>query len=200
MPVPGRSPLTIQRTEPRTKTIAMRRGSVAFLSPFLLLCVTVVGSDNDDDLDVETQNKFYEAEEIVDDGNGDREKLAEAITLRDLLRAKPISASVCVNGSKEEADGHFDLGHCDHHFEDLHVGDEQVEWEHGRSKDSDFQITPPDNVRIWRHASFGIGALMCSLRRASERVYAPGGAGVEGLRREFEALQAGQQASGEGEA
>lgn len=39
------------------------------------------GSDNDDDLDVETQNKFYEAEEIVDDGNGDREKLAEAITL-----------------------------------------------------------------------------------------------------------------------
>ena len=92
---------------------------------------------------------------------------------------------MCVNG--------------DYHFAARHVGDEEVEWEDGRSKDSDFQITPPDNVRIWRHASFGIGALMCSLRRASERVYAPGGAGVERLRREFEALQAGQQASGEGE-
>ena len=151
-------------------------------------------------------------------------EVAEALTLRELLRAHPISATLGVNGrgdhlsatARVEGEGldegaaalqlhsaalHTDDLHTDDdlHFEELHVGDETIEWENGRSKSSDFELTPPDNVRLWRRASFGIGALVCLLRRASERVYAPGGVGVDGLRREFEALQAGQQASGEGE-
>ena len=46
-------------------------------------------------------------------------------------------------------------------------------------------------MRLWRVGGVAIGRLMGLLRRASERVYAPGGTGVESVRREFEALAKG---------
>ena len=71
------------------------------------------------------------------------------------------------------------------------VGEDAVEWESYNGKSSDFEVAPPDNMRLWRLAGTGIGRLVGLLRRASERVYAPGGTGVDVVRREFEAL-AGQ--------
>ena len=74
------------------------------------------------------------------------------------------------------------------------VGDgEYVEWENGSGKSAEFELTPPDNVRLWRLAGNAIGRFMMLQRRASERVYAPGGMGMESVRREFEALAVASQ-------
>lgn len=105
-----------------------------------------------------------------------------AVALRELLRAWPLHAEVWVGG-----DG-------DYHFADVIVGDgEYVEWENGSGKSAEFELTPPDNVRLWRLAGNAIGRFMMLQRRASERVYAPGGMGMESVRREFEALAVASQ-------
>ena len=55
-------------------------------------------------------------------------------------------------------------------------------------KSAVFEVAPPDNMQLWRQAGVAIGRLMGIYRRASERVYAPGGVGAEAVRREFEQL------------
>ena len=77
----------------------------------------------------------------------------------------------------------------DFHFGEITVGDDGfVEWDNSRHKSAEMEVAPPDNMRLWRIGGKAIGRFVCLLRRASERVYAPGGAGVESVRREFETL------------
>ena len=116
--------------------------------------------------------------------------VAQAVTLRELLRAQPLSASVWVERHEGGGGGtQASVASATVHFEGITVGEDGfVEWENSNGKSSDFEVAPPDNMRLWRLAGTAIGRLVCLLRRASERVYAPGGAGVEGVRQEFEAL------------
>ena len=98
------------------------------------------------------------------------------MTLRELLCAQPLSADVW--------DDRLAV-----HFEGISLGDEDVEWDHGNHKSAEMEVAPPDNMRLWRLRGVAIGRWMGLLRRASERVYAPGGTGVEEMmRREFEAF------------
>ena len=62
--------------------------------------------------------------------------------------------------------------------------------ENSNGKSTEVEVAPPDNMRRGV-GGVAIGRLMGLLRRASERVYAPGGTGVESVRREFEALAKG---------
>jgi hypothetical protein len=105
----------------------------------------------------------------------------KAVTLRELLRAQPLYAEMWVDGSS-------DVHVCDIEF----IGDEGncIVWDNGNGKSTEFELAPPDNMRLWRLAGTAIGRFMQLLRRSSERVYAPGGVGVEQARREFEKLAA----------
>lgn len=104
----------------------------------------------------------------------------DEMTLRELLCAQPIYGRVWVDTRGD-----------DYHFDVLNFGDEEVEWENSNGKSTEVEVAPPDNMRLWRVGGVAIGRLMGLLRRASERVYAPGGTGVESVRREFEALAKG---------
>ena len=106
-------------------------------------------------------------------------KVTEAVSLREVLRARPLHADVC------EVDG-------DLHVSELDADGEYIEWHNSSGKSHEFEVAPPDNMRLWRLAATGIGRWMGLLRRASERVYVPGGTGAEAVRREFEALAAVQ--------
>ena len=66
--------------------------------------------------------------------------------------------------------------------------DDDIEWQNSSGKSHEFEVAPPDNMQLWRLAATGIGRWMGLLRRASERVYAPGGVGAEAACREFETL------------
>ena len=117
--------------------------------------------------------------------------VAEAATLREVLRAQPLRARVWIERHKLPRTNDVK---CTAYFEDIEVGkDGFVEWEWGRGKSTEVEVEPPDNMRLWRLAGVAIGRLMCLLRRASERVYAPGGAGVDNLRHEFETLAAAER-------
>lgn len=102
-------------------------------------------------------------------------KVQEAVSLREVLRARPLHADVC------EVDG-------DLHVSEISADDEYIEWDNSSGKSHEFEVAPPDNMLLWRLAATGIGRWMGLLRRASERVYVPGGTGAEAVRREFEAL------------
>ena len=65
-------------------------------------------------------------------------------------------------------------------------------WDNYNGKSTEFVLAPPDNMRLWRLAGTAIGRFMFLLRRSSERVYAPGGIGVDSVRREFETLAAAE--------
>uniref|UniRef100_A0A7S2C800 Uncharacterized protein n=1 Tax=Haptolina brevifila TaxID=156173 RepID=A0A7S2C800_9EUKA len=107
--------------------------------------------------------------------------VAEPVTLRQVLRAQPLYANVWVTSEGQDA-----------HFEGLSFGDDcDVEWDNMNGKSAEFEVAPPDNMRLWRLVGRATGRLMGLYRRASERVYAPGGVGAEHVRREFEQL-AGQ--------
>ena len=117
-------------------------------------------------------------------------RVPEATTLREALRAQPLRARVYAAAAGDDGFG------GQSHFEGITVGesvlwDNFVEWENGSGKSAEFELAPPDNMRLWRLAGTAIGRLVGLLRRASERAYAPGGAGAESVKREFEAL-AGQ--------
>ena len=102
----------------------------------------------------------------------------EPVTLRELLSTQPLCGDVW-----KAKDGHF------HFHGEITCGDDGfVEWENGSHKQSVMEVEPPDNMRLWRIGGKAIGRFVCLLRRASERVYAPGGAGMESARREFETL------------
>ena len=120
-------------------------------------------------------------------GNSGRFTLsvAESTTLRQVLRAQPLYANVWV------AEGYGV------HFEGLGFGDDcDVEWDNANGKSAEFEVAPPDNMQLWRLAGMAIGRLMVLYRRACERVYAPGGVGVEEVRHEFEKLAGQQSVSG----
>ena len=114
--------------------------------------------------------------------------VAEAATLREVLRAQMLHANVWIEAHGGDAN---QQSLCTAHFADVTVGEDGfIEWENGNCKSTEFEVAPPDNMRLWRLAGTTIGRLMCLLRRASERAYAPGGPGVDSVRREFEALAA----------
>jgi hypothetical protein len=116
--------------------------------------------------------------------------VAEEATLREVLRAQPLGANVWVE-VHGEGNGWKGTSSSTAHFEDINVGEDgYVEWENLNGKSSELEVTPPDNMRLWRVTGIAIGRFMCMLRRATERVYAPGGPGVETVRREFERLAA----------
>lgn len=116
-------------------------------------------------------------------GNVGRCKITvdKATTLRELLTAQPLGAEVWVESGAS--------GSADYHVSDVLIGeDDYVEWDYGNGKSTETELAPPDNMRLWRLAGTAIGRFMKLMRRASERVYAPGGVGEEHARLEFERL------------
>lgn len=128
-------------------------------------------------------------------GNGGQCTISVPVvtTLREVLRAQPLYANVWVE-EHGEGSGWNPQSLCTAHFEGITLGeDDNIEWDNYNGKSTEFVLAPPDNMRLWRLAGTAIGRFMFLLRRSSERVYAPGGIGVDSVRREFETLAAAER-------
>ena len=118
----------------------------------------------------------------------------EAVTLHDLLTTHPLIAEVWTEKYSESETS--DTCTCSH-FRDLHVGEEYVEWENCNGKSREFLVAAPDNMRLWRAVGIAAGRLLCLYRRTTDRLYAPGGAGMKAARSEFHALAGNHSPTGD---